>query len=57
MMNTFSTIVHNNCDDKGRQNKISLSSAQKKGLSNIRKKAKEGDIIVLETEQNYPRVR
>lgn len=51
IMNTFADFTNNNCDDKGRRIKSSLSFDQKKGLDDVKKRTKEGDVVVLETDK------
>ena len=51
MMDTFAAFKRDNCDDKGRQLKTSLSEDQRKGLTQIKKRTKEGEVVVLETDK------
>ena len=48
---TFADFMKSQCDDKGRQMKTSLTAEQRKGLTEIKKKIKEGEVILLETDK------
>ena len=50
-LNTFSDYVNNNCDEMGRQVKTSLSKHQRKGLQEIRRRTKEGEVVILESDK------
>ena len=51
MMDTFSNFVKDNCDDRGKQLKSSLTQEQKRGLADIRKKTKDDGVVILETDK------
>ena len=50
-MSTFKEFLGKSCDDRGNQKATSLTKSQREGLASLKKRSKEGDLFILETDK------
>ena len=51
LMSTFKEFLGKSCDDRGNQKATSLTKSQREGLASLKKRSKEGDLFILETDK------
>ena len=51
LMSTFKEFMGKSCDDRGNQKATSLNKSQREGLASLKKRSKEGELFILETDK------
>ncbi|MCP3678952.1 MAG: hypothetical protein GY782_01110, partial [Gammaproteobacteria bacterium] len=51
LMSTLDQFMEKNCDSKGKQRASSLNASQKQGLASLKRRSKEGELFILETDK------
>merc|ERR1712082_501212 len=50
-MSTLDQFMEKNCDDRGKQKASSLNASQEQGLASLKRRSKEGELFILETDK------